>query len=374
MTKRDYYEVLGVQKGATKDDIKKGYRKLAIKYHPDKNPGDKEAEEKFKEATEAYEVLSDDNKRQLYDQYGFAGLEGMGGTTDYSNVFRDFEDIFGDFGSVFGNFFGGGFGSNRSRSANSANQGASLRYDLEIPFADAVYGTKAEITFQHNEKCETCGGTGGTDGAKRKTCNTCQGAGQVRRSAGFFSVAQSCPTCNGTGSIIENPCRSCSGSGVESKKRTMKITIPAGVHDGKRITIPGQGDAGTNGGPSGDLIVFLHVTPHKFFERNGNDLYCAIPISVTQATLGADIQITLLDGRKIKIKVPAGTQYGKLLRVKEEGVPFTNSSRKGDLYIKIIIKIPERLSLKAKALFEEVSKIQGENDSPKMVPLSELSN
>lgn len=374
MAKRDYYEVLGVQKNASKDDIKKGYRKLAIQYHPDKNPGNKEAEEKFKEATEAYEVLSDDNKRQIYDQYGFAGLEGMGGggAGDYSNVFHDFEDIFGDFSSVFGNFFGGG-GSSRSRRGESAGQGASLRYDLEIPFQDAVYGTQTEISYQHNEECQTCHGTGGANGAKRKTCQTCQGAGQVRRSAGFFSVAQTCPSCKGVGSVIENPCRACGGSGVETKKRKVKITIPAGVDNGKRITIPGQGDCGTNGGAPGDLVVFLHVTPHKYFERDNQDLYCALPISITQAALGGEVFVNTLDGRKVKIKVPAGTQHGKLLRIKEEGVPYTNSSNKGDLYIKLIVKVPEHISSKAKSLLQEFANMQGEENSPKMVPLSELS-
>ncbi len=232
MAKRDYYEVLGVQKGASKEEIKKGYRKLAIQYHPDKNPGNKEAEDKFKEATEAYEVLSDEQKRQMYDQYGFAGLEGMGGgaSGDYSSVFRDFEDIFGDFSGVFENFFGGG--SRRSSGGQRSNQGASLRYDLEISFKDAVFGTKAEISFQHNEHCDSCGGAGGSDGAKRKTCPTCQGAGQVRRSAGFFSVSQPCPSCQGEGTVIDNPCKSCGGSGLQSKRRKLIVTIPAGVDDG----------------------------------------------------------------------------------------------------------------------------------------------
>lgn len=373
MAKRDYYEVLGVQKGASKDDIKKGYRKLAIQYHPDKNPGNKEAEEKFKEATEAYEVLSDDNKRQIYDQYGFAGLEGMGGGggTDYSNVFHDFEDIFGDFGNVFSNFFGSG---TRRGRPDAAGQGQSLRYDLEISFQDAVYGTSAEISFQHNEKCDVCSGSGSSNGSGRKTCTTCQGVGQVRRSAGFFSVAQTCPTCGGAGSIIENPCKSCNGTGAKAVKRKIKITIPAGVDDGKRIQIPNQGDCGKNGGPAGDLIVFLHVTPHKYFERNGQDLYCAVPISITQAILGADIFIKSLDGKKIKVSIPSGTQHGKMLRIKDEGVPYNKSTKKGDLYIKIIIQTPEKLSSKAKSLLEEFSKIQGEDSAPNMIPLSKLAN
>ena len=377
MAKRDYYEVLGVSKTATKDEIKKGYRKLAIQYHPDKNPGDKEAENKFKEATEAYEILSDDQKKQIYDQYGFAGLEGMGGGGGgYSHAYTDFSDLFGGgFGDIFENLFGGGFGgSTRSRRSSRSGQGESLRYDLEISFKDAVYGVVTEISFQHKEACEVCHGTGGANGAKRKTCPTCQGMGDVRRSAGFFSVSQPCPSCNGTGTIIDNPCTACNGKGTQQKRRKLKITIPAGVDNGKRLTVSGQGDAGTNGGQPGDLVIVLHVKNHKFFERSGQDLYCAVPISITQAILGADITITTLDERKIKVKIPAGTQHGKLLRLKDEGVPYANSSRKGDLYIKVLVKIPSRVSNKARALYEEIAQIEGENDSPSLTPLSELEN
>lgn len=372
MAKRDCYEVLGVPKTATKDEIKKGYRKLAIQYHPDKNPGDKEAEEKFKEATEAYEILSDDQKRQIYDQYGYAGLDGMGGGGGGSgfSAFRDFSDIFGeDFGGIFENFFGGG---SRRRSSSDATQGANLRYDLELSFQDAVYGTKQEIQFQHNEACDSCNGTGCSDGAKRRTCTTCGGTGQVRRSAGFFAMSQTCPTCHGEGSIIDKPCKACGGSGVQKKRKKMIVTIPAGVDDGKRIIIPRQGDVGKNNGPAGDLYVIIHVQEHPYFERSGQDLYCAVPISVTQAILGAEITITSLDGKKIKVKIPAGTQYGKMLRLREEGVPIAGTSKKGDLYIKIIIKIPAKVSSKSKSLLEEIAKNEGENDSPSALPLSEL--
>ncbi len=376
MAKRDYYEVLGVQKGATKEEIKKGYRKLAIQYHPDRNPGNKEAEDKFKEATEAYEVLSDDQKRQIYDQYGFAGLEGMGagGGGSYSHAYTDFQDLFGgfDFDSIFGSFFGGG---SRSRGRGEANnQGANLRYDMEISFKDAVYGTKTEIQFTHNESCEACKGTGGADGAKRKTCPTCQGAGQIRRNSGFFSMTQTCPTCQGAGSIIDNPCKACGGSGLEKRKRKIQITIPPGIDDGKRINIPKQGDAGRNGGPAGDLFIFMHVQSHPQFERSGEDLYCAVPISIMQAALGAELTVTVLDGKKIKIRIPAGTQNGKLLRVRDEGVPIGNTGRKGDLYIKVIVKVPSKLSSKSKQLLEEVSRIEGENESPEPLHLSELNN
>ncbi|AEE16920.1 molecular chaperone DnaJ [Treponema brennaborense] len=374
MAKRDYYEVLGVQKNATKDEIKKGYRKLAVQYHPDKNPGNKEAEDKFKEATEAYEILSDDQKRQIYDQYGFAGLEGMGGGgggSGYSHAFNDFSDIFGDFSGMFENLFGGGGGRRRS-SAEAAGQGSSLRYDLEISFQDAVYGTKAEIQFQHSESCDACHGTGGADGAKRKTCPTCQGTGQVRRSAGFFSVAQTCPTCQGAGTVIDNPCKSCNGSGLQQKRKKISITIPAGVDDGKRITIPRQGDAGRNGGPAGDLIVVLHVASHQYFERDGYDLYCAVPVSIAQAALGAEIYVTSLDGKKIKLKIPSGTQNGKMLRLRDEGVPVTGSSRKGDLYIKVMVQVPTKLNTQQKSLLEEFARLEGATDSPQPVPLSSM--
>ena len=373
MAKRDYYEVLGVQKSATKDEIKKGYRKLAIQYHPDKNPGNKEAEDKFKEATEAYEVLSDDEKRQIYDQYGFAGLDGMGGGGAggfNAGNFRDFDDIFGDFGSVFEGFFGGG--SRRSSRTNEPGQGANLRYDLEISFQEAVFGTKCEISFTHDETCSTCNGTGGAKGSSRKTCPTCQGAGQVRRSAGFFSVAQPCPACHGAGSVIDNPCNDCSGTGVKSKKKKILVTIPAGVDDGKRIAIPRQGNVGRNGGAPGDLFVFIHVKPHESFERSGQDLYCAIPVTVPQAALGTDLYVTALDGKKIKVKIPAGIQNGKLLRLKDEGVPIINSNKKGDLYIKVIIQTPSRLSQKEKNLYEELEKLEGASTSPKLMKLSEI--
>ncbi|MDD7416275.1 MAG: molecular chaperone DnaJ [Treponemataceae bacterium] len=370
MAKRDYYEVLGVTKNATKEEIKKGYRKLAIQYHPDKNPGNKEAEEKFKEATEAYEVLSDDEKRKAYDQFGFAGVDGAGSGGFNPNQFHDFDDIFGDFGSIFENFFGG---SSSRRGSSGPNQGANLRYDLEISFQEAVFGTKAEISFQHEETCDSCHGSGGANGASRKTCPTCRGAGQVRRSAGFFSMAQTCPTCQGSGSVIDNPCPYCGGTGVKSKKRKIAITIPAGVDDGKRITIPRQGNAGRNGGSAGDLFVVIHVKSHEYFERDGKDLYCAVPITLPQAALGGEIFINTLDNRKIKLKIPAGIQSGKLVKIRDEGVASVNSSSKGDLYVKLIVQTPSRLSSKEKALYEELIKVSDSSDSPKLIKISELS-
>ncbi len=371
MAKRDYYEVLGIQKGAGKDDIKKAYRKLAIQYHPDKNPGNKEAEEKFKEATEAYEVLSDDQKKSAYDQFGFAGVEGMGGGQhDYSSAFRDFEDIFGDFSGIFDSFFGG-TGRRAQRGSGGVQQGANLRYDIEIPFQDAVFGTKVEIQYSRSESCAACRGSGAAGGSGRKVCPTCAGSGQVRRSQGFFSIASPCPNCGGEGFVIEHPCKECNGTGTQKKRQKIAVTIPSGIEDGKRVVIPNQGDAGPNGGPNGDLYVFIRVKAHEHFERDGLDLYCAVPISMTQAALGAELFVTTLDGKRIKVKIPAGMQNGKMLRIRDEGVP--SGGRRGDLYIKVMVQIPTKLSKRGKELLEELSKAEGEVDSPKPIPLAEMS-
>jgi molecular chaperone DnaJ len=375
VAKRDYYEVLGVQKNASRDDIKKAYRKLAIQYHPDRNPGNKDAEEKFKEATEAYEVLSDDQKKSAYDQFGFAGVQGMGGGGEHDwSSFQGFEDIFGggDFGSIFDTIFGGGFGGSRSsRSANGARQGANLRSDIEISFKDAVFGTKVEIQYTRNESCPACRGTGAAGGTGKKVCPSCQGSGQIRRSQGFFSVASTCPTCHGEGYIVEHPCKECGGSGVQRKRQKIMVTIPPGVENGRRVVITKQGDAGVNGGPPGDLYVFIRVHPHEYFERQSLNLYCMVPISVTQASLGAEIHVSTLDGKTIKVKVPQGIQNGRMLRIRSEGVP--SGSSRGDLYIKLMIQVPEKLSKRGRELMEELSRVEGENDSPKPIPLSELA-
>ncbi|MGM0673059.1 MAG: molecular chaperone DnaJ [Spirochaetota bacterium] len=374
MAKRDYYEVLGLQKGASKDDIKKAYRKVAVSNHPDRNPGDTEAEERFKEATEAYEVLADDDKRKAYDQFGFAGLEGMGGggREGFSHAFHDFEDIFGGFSDIFETFFGGG-GRGRGGRRSSVRAGADLRYDMEVTFAEAVFGTKKEVTYKRHVSCDTCNGTGAEGGSGSKTCPTCGGVGQVRRSQGFFSIASTCPTCAGQGQIIENPCSKCGGNGVLEKERTVKVTIPPGIDDGKRISLRGEGDAGPNGGPAGDLYVVVRVKPHEYFERRGNDLYCMIPISVTQAALGAKIEVPTLDGKRVKLDIPAGTQNEKMLRIRNQGVPrLQDPSKRGDMYVKIHIDIPKKLSSKAKKLLQELSEVEGEEESPDPVPLSRI--
>lgn len=384
MAKRDYYEVLGVEKSADQEAIKKAYRKLAVKYHPDRNPGDKEAENKFREATEAYEVLSDEQKRPIYDQYGFAGLDGMGagggaGGAQYSHAFHDFSDLFGGasggFSDIFDSIFGGGFGGgSSSRGRSGPASGASLRYDLHIQFKDAVYGTSADIHFKHNEACEACKGTGGAAGASKKTCPTCGGMGQIRQGSGFFTIQQTCPKCGGKGTTIDKPCPSCRGTGITEKSKQMSLKIPAGVDNGKRIVIRGMGDAGENGGSAGDLVVVLHVESHPFFERDGNDLYCAVPISIAQAALGCEITISALDGKKVTIKIPDGTENGKLLRIKGEGVPLTGSSRKGDLYVKIIVQVPTRLSGKQKDLLKQYLELENPPKEPNLINLSKLSD
>jgi molecular chaperone DnaJ len=375
LAKRDFYEVLGVDKGASKDEIKKAYRRLAVQFHPDRNPGDKQAEEKFKEATEAYEVLADERKRQAYDQFGFAGLEGMGfDSHDFTSVFRDFEDIFDGFNftGFFDSFFGAGRSrSRRASSRSSARRGADLRYDLEISFAEAVFGKKEEITFTRNESCTACGGSGGSG---KKICPSCSGTGQVRRSSGFFSIATTCSACGGEGEIIEKLCPECGGRGLVARRRSIRISIPAGIESGKRINIREEGDGGAKGGPPGDLYVYIRVSPHEYFERNGNDLYCVIPISVSQAALGAEIFVsTLENSKKVRVKIPAGTQNGKMLRLRNEGVPELGSpDRRGDLYIKILVEIPTRVSGKARSLLQELSEITGEESNPKPVRLSDL--
>lgn len=371
MAKRDLYEVLGVSKTAPKDEIKRAYRKLAVQYHPDRNPGDRAAEEKFKEATEAYEILADDRKRATYDQFGFAGLKGMGSPSaqEFSSIFQGFEDLFGDFGSFFDSFFGGG---GRRRSSRG-RRGADLRYDLSVPFVDAAFGTKAEISFARSERCDACKGTGAEKGAGRKLCPACGGTGQVRRSSGFFSIAQVCQACGGEGEVVERPCAACGGAGTVRRKRTISVAIPAGIEDGRRIAVSGEGDAGPNGAPPGDLYVVVRVQRHEYFEREGADLYCAVPISIAQAALGAEISLATLDGRKVLVTVRPGTQHGSMLRLRGEGIPQEGSAaHRGDLYVKILVRVPERLSAKAKELLKAFSDVAGDEAVVSPVPLSQL--
>lgn len=375
MAKRDFYEVLGVQKNASREEIKKAYRQLAIKHHPDRNPDNKGSEEKFKEATEAYEILADDRKRQAYDQYGFAGLSGMGQPTaqDFSTIFQGFEDIFGDVSGIFDSFFGGGSARRRSSGRGGGQRGSDLRYDMEISFLEAAFGAKKEVSYPRAERCEACRGTGADKGSGRKLCPTCGGSGQVRRNSGFFSIASTCPSCNGEGEIIEKPCAECRGAGTVRRTRTLTISIPAGIEDGKRLSVAGQGDAGINGSQDGDLYVFLKVQPHESFERDGRDIYCAVPISITQAALGADIVVPTLDDKTVRVTIPPGTQNGRILRLRGEGIPeLHNPGKRGDMYIKIVVRVPTKITPKAKELLKELASVSGEDTSPRPIPLSEL--
>lgn len=375
MAKRDLYDVLGVTKTAPKDEIKRAYRKLAVQYHPDRNPGDHAAEEKFKEATEAYEILADDRKRATYDQFGFAGLKGMGtpSAQEFSSIFQGFEDLFGDFGSFFDSFFGGG-GAGRRR-AGRGRHGADLRYDVTVPFVDAAFGAKTEISYLRSERCDACKGTGAEKGAGRKLCPTCGGTGQIRRNSGFFSIAQVCQRCGGEGEIVERPCATCAGAGTVRRKRTLTVAIPAGTEDGRRIGLAGEGDAGPNGAPPGDLYVVVRVQRHEYFEREGADLYCAVPISIVQAALGAEISLTTLDGRKVLVTVRPGTQHGSMLRLRGEGVPQEGSAaHRGDLYVKVLVRVPEKLSAKAKDLLKAFGETSGDETAASPIPLSELKD
>jgi molecular chaperone DnaJ len=346
-TKRDYYEVLGVSRSADETEIKAAYRKLALQYHPDRNPDKPEAEEKFKEASEAYAVLVDSNKRAQYDRFGHAGIGASGFSGFDPSAFQDFSDIFSDlFG--FGDIFGGGGGRRRTR----AQRGSDLREDITIAFEQAVFGTETEVRIRRHETCDTCSGSGAAPGKSATTCRACGGAGQVRYQQGFLTIARTCPTCKGAGSVISDPCPKCHGHGRVVHQRTMPVRIPAGVEDGTRMRFAGQGEAGVFGGPSGDLYVVLHVKEHPFFEREGNDLYCAVPVSVTQAALGAEVKIPTLDGEH-NLKVPEGTQSGTAFRVRHKGVPSLNGHGKGDLYVEVRVQTPTRLTRRQRELLEE---------------------
>jgi len=362
MAKRDYYEVLGVERNSTDEEIKKSYRKLAVKYHPDKNPGDKAAEEKFKELSEAYEVLSEPQKRAAYDQYGHAAFDpraraNRGGFGDFHDPFEIFREVFGGGSSIFDDLFGGG------RSQNAPNRGEDLRYDLQLTFEEAARGCEKEIPVTKLEPCETCNGTGRESDSKVKQCPTCGGRGQVVTSRGIFSFAQTCPRCEGAGRIIENPCKSCRGAGRRERSTKIKIKIPAGVDTGARLRSVGNGEAGIRGGPSGDLYVIIHVKPHDIFQRDGDDLLCEVPISFVQAALGADIEVPTLEG-KASIKVPAGTQGGTVFRLKAKGVKNVHGYGNGDLLVRVVVEVPTHLNGAQRTKLEEFAELCDENVNP----------
>jgi len=340
MSKRDYYEVLGVAKNASEAEVKKAYRRLAMKYHPDRNTGDKaaEAEKSFKEAKEAYEVLSDAQKRAAYDQFGHAGIDpSMGGARGFGGGGASFSDIFGD---VFGDIFGGGRGGG---GGPRVQRGADLRYNLELSLEDAVAGTSVKIKVPTWVRCDSCGGTGAKKGSSPKTCGTCHGAGQVRMQQGFFSVQQTCPTCHGRGSVIEDPCGVCRGQGRVQETKTLSVKVPPGVDTGDRIRLAGEGEAGDNGGPAGDLYVQVHVREHPIFSRDDSHLYCEVPIAFTTAALGGELEVPTLGG-KVKLKIPEGTQTGKMFRMRGKGVKPVRGGPQGDLICRVVVETPVRLT------------------------------
>ena len=348
--KRDYYEVLSVTRTATEQEIKSSYRKLAMQYHPDRNPGNAEAEEKFKECTEAYSVLMDSDKRARYDQFGHDGVNGAGGFSGFDPTnFADFNDIFGD---IFSNFFGGNVGGGGRRSR--AQRGGDARGDITLTFEEAAFGKKTELKVRRYETCEQCHGSGSAAGKGPTTCQTCKGHGQVRYQQSMFSIARTCPTCQGTGRVISDPCSKCKGESRVMKERTIDVNVPAGVEDGTRIRYQEQGDAGVNGGPAGDLYIVLKVKPHPFFEREDKDLHCSVPVSFTQAALGAEIMVPTLEGGEHKLKVPEGTQSGTVFRVRGKGVPALQSSGKGDMYVHVRVQTPAKLSKRQRELLTEL--------------------
>lgn len=354
--KRDYYEILGVDRNATETDIKKAYRKVAIKFHPDKNPGDKEAEENFKEAAEAYEVLRDAQKRQIYDQYGHQGLEGSG-----FSGFGGFDDIFSSFGDIFEDFFGFTSGN---RSRGRGRPGADLRYDIRLEFMEAVFGTETEIEIEKMETCPVCSGAMCEPGTNPDICSYCGGSGQTTRSQGFFTVRTTCPSCRGQGKTILSPCLHCSGSGQVRVNKKVSLKIPAGVDNGSRLRLTGEGESGVGGGPSGDLYVFIHVKPHDYFSRENTNVVCKVPISFIQAALGDEIKVKTLEGKET-LKIPKGVQFGEAFRFPGKGIPSLRSGRRGDQVMIVEIKTPTNLSKKQEALLYDFAQLESDKLSNK---------
>jgi molecular chaperone DnaJ len=350
VSKRDYYEVLGVQRTATEQEIKSSYRKLALKHHPDRNPGDKQAEDKFKEAAEAYAVLADTDKRHMYDRFGHAGLGGAATGGFDPTVFTGFEDILGGLGDIFG--FGDVFGGGRRRSG--PQRGADLRYDLEISFEESAKGAETAIQIPRQETCESCNGSGAAPGSTPATCPQCHGRGQLRYQQGFFTVARTCGQCRGTGQVVTKPCETCRGAGRLQKQRKITVRIPPGIATGQRLRLSGEGEAGPNGGPAGDLYVVVHVQEHAFFQREGNDLYCAIPLNFPTLALGGDIRIPTLEGEE-SFTVPEGTQSGQTFRVRGRGMPDVTGRGRGDLLVTVNVVTPKKLSKEQRKLLEQLS-------------------
>jgi molecular chaperone DnaJ len=371
MTQRDYYETLGVPRNASDEDLKKAYRKLALKYHPDKNPGDKQAEDKFKELGEAYEILSDPQKRAAYDQFGHAAF-GPGARTGASaqwggfhDPFEVFREVFGSAAgaSIFGDFFEQAFGAQTRGARSGGGRGNDLRYDLEIDFEEAAHGVEKEIAFNVLDTCPECEGRGAAHGAKIETCPTCHGQGQVAHSRGFFTVASTCPRCNGTGQVIRNPCKRCGGEGRTQQRRKIKVHIPAGIEDGSRLRSSGHGEAGIRSGAHGDLYVVLHVRPHDLFVRQDDDLLCEIPISFSAAALGGDIDVPTLQGAA-RLRIPPGTQTGALFRMRGHGVPNVHGHGRGDMMVRVMVEVPTKLSRQLREKLEEFAKLASDETYP----------
>jgi molecular chaperone DnaJ len=361
MAKKDFYDVLGVDKSSSPEQIKSAYRKLAIKHHPDKNPGDKVSEDKFKEASEAYKILSDQEKKQNYDNFGHAAFENGGGRQ--GGGFRGFDGA--DFSDIFEDFFGDFGGSGRSRGKKSSNnRGSDLRYDLSISLEEAYQGKKQDIKFSTTEKCGTCKGNGSKLGSSPDRCTVCGGNGKIRSNQGFFTVQQTCPQCAGSGEEITNPCSDCNGQGNKQTSKKISVTIPKGVDDGTRIRLAGKGEAGTRGGASGDLYLFINVNSHNLFKRSNEKLYFEFPISIADAALGTTIEIPIIDGGKAKIKIPDGTQNGKQFRLKGKGMPYMRGSGNGDLYVQINTEVPISLNKEQKDLLQKFREIENEKSNP----------
>ncbi len=361
MAKRDYYDVLGIKRGASDADIKSAFRGLAKEHHPDRNPGDASAEQKFKEINEAYEVLKDEQKRAAYDQFGHAAFEGGGrGPGGFGPDFSSsMSDIFDD---LFGEFMGGRRGGPRQRSARE--RGADLRYNMEITLAEAFTGKQAQIRVPTSVTCETCSGSGARAGSRPTTCATCGGQGKVRASQGFFTIERTCPACHGRGETIDDPCADCHGQGRVTKERTLAVSIPPGVEDGTRIRLAGEGEAGQRGGPTGDLYIFLSIKPHEFFQRDGADIFCRVPIAMTTAALGGNVDVPTVEGNRVRMPVPSGTENGKQFRLKGKGMPVLRSKVHGDMYIQVEVETPKNLSRKQRELLEEFERESNKETNP----------
>jgi molecular chaperone DnaJ len=360
MSKRDYYEVLGVSRTCTDVEVKAAFRKLAMQHHPDRNPGDSECEHKFRELNEAYEVLKDGEKRAAYDRFGHAAFEQGGGGAhgfgaDFASTFSDiFEDLFGM----------GGAGGRRGGRSSGRERGSDLRYNMEIGLEEAFHGKEAQIRIPTSVICEVCSGSGAKAGTKPKTCSTCGGAGKIRHAQGFFTLERTCPACQGRGQVIDDPCASCSGAGRVMRERTLSVNIPAGVEDGTRIRLAGEGEAGVRGGPPGDLYIFLSLLPHELYQRDGADLHCRVPISMVTAALGGEFKVPAIDGSEVKVKVPAGTQTGRRFRLTAKGMPILRSKQTGDMYVQVSVETPQNLTKRQRELLAEFEKLSSDDTQP----------